>query len=246
MRYLILSDIHSNIEALEAVTQSARGDYDTILCCGDFVGYGADPVAVVSWARQFVRLAVRGNHDRVMFQPQDLEWFNHAARTAALWNRDALPSDQKRYLRGLPQGPQPIDDFQIFHGAPQDEDEYLLDADSVASCERYLSRQISFFGHTHMQGGFRLLQGAVTPLARTPLEAGEFQMKLSGTDFYLINPGSVGQPRDGDPRAAYCIYSPRDRVVTFRRVAYDIAAAQRKILAAGLPEILAYRLAGGR
>jgi len=246
MRYLVVSDIHSNLEALEAVLQSARGEYDAILCCGDFVGYGADPAAVVDWASQFVRMAVRGNHDRVMLASQDLEWFNYAARAAALWTREALSPQQKRYLRSLPAGPQRMEGFQIFHGAPQDEDEYLLDRDSVQLCESFLDCRVSFFGHTHIQGGFRVFRGAVESIAKTPSEARELQMELSGTEFYLINPGSVGQPRDGDPRAAYCIYSPDERAVTFRRIPYNIAAAQRKILAAGLPEILAYRLASGR
>lgn len=245
MRYLILSDIHSNLEALQAVLEAAKGEYDRILCCGDLVGYGADPGAVVDWAEIHVSYCIRGNHDRAMFQEEDLEWFNPVARAAAVWNRKALSEKQLRYLRNLPVGPQMVDGFMLFHGAPQDEDDYLLNIEAVRACEPHLTAQLSFFGHTHWQGGFRLLRSTARPIPKVPNSDSEAVLDLTGREFFLINPGSVGQPRDADPRAAFCIYSSSEKTVSYRRVQYDIEAAQKKILAAGLPPVLARRLGAG-
>lgn len=245
MRYLILSDIHSNLEALEAVMEAAEGAYDRILCCGDLVGYGADPSAVVDWAALHVSFGIRGNHDRAMFQDEDLAWFNPVASAAAVWSRRVLSARQHAYLRNLPAGPQMVDGFELFHGAPYDEDDYLLNVEAVRACEPHLSTQLSFFGHTHWQGGFRLLRGAVRPIAKVPNNESELTLELSGREHFLINPGSVGQPRDGDPRAAFCIYSSTDRVITYRRAPYNYSAAGEKILAAGLPPVLARRLSAG-
>ncbi len=245
MRYLILSDIHSNLEALEAVMEGAQGAYDRILCCGDLVGYGADPGAVVDWAQTYVSYCVRGNHDRAMFQEEDLEWFNPAARAAAVWNRNALSEKQLRYLRNLPHGPQMVDGFMLFHGAPQDEDDYLLNIEAVRACEPHLTAQLSFFGHTHWQGGFRLFRSAARPIPKVPAQDSEFVLDVSGREYILVNPGSVGQPRDADPRAAFCIYSSSEKTVAYYRVPYDIEAAQKKIIAAGLPSVLARRLGAG-
>jgi len=245
VRYLILSDIHSNLEALEAVLEAAEGEYDRILCCGDLVGYGADPGAVVDWAQTHVSYCIRGNHDRAMFRKEDLEWFNPVASASAVWNRNALSEKQLRYLRNLPAGPQMVDGFMLFHGAPQDEDDYLLNIEAVRACEPHLTAQLSFFGHTHWQGGFRLFRSATRPIPKVSNSDSEAALDLSGSEFFLINPGSVGQPRDADPRAAFCIYSSHEKTVRYRRTNYDVEGAQKKILAAGLPPVLARRLGAG-
>jgi diadenosine tetraphosphatase ApaH/serine/threonine PP2A family protein phosphatase len=246
VRYLIVTDIHSNLEALEAVLESAKGDYDRVLCCGDLVGYGADPQAVIEWARANVAVIVRGNHDKVAAGSEDIEWFSPAAKAAALWTREAITPAQLDYLRTLPRGPLDIDDFQIMHGAPLDEDEYLISSYEVSRQLQGLEREVNFFGHTHVQGGFRCHRNGNRQIgAPTPWES-EFMLTLQPDELFLINPGSVGQPRDGDWRASYCIYIPEDRAVVFRRVRYDVDSAQEKIRAAGLPDLLADRLSAGR
>lgn len=245
MRYLILSDIHSNWEALEAVLTDARGDYDEALCCGDLVGYGADPNRVLDWARATLRLVVRGNHDKAAAGLEDLDWFNPVARVAAEWTTSALTPDNLEYLRGLPKGPVPLDSFQILHGSPLDEDEYLLSPGAAAQEAPYLDRAISFFGHTHYQGGFFCHRNGVRRIPQLASDQSRAVLTLEHDVAYLLNPGSVGQPRDGDPRAAYLIYEPEERTVEYRRVEYYIAGAQAKIRAAGLPDLLADRLEFG-
>lgn len=245
MRYLILSDIHANWEACEAVLRHADGDYQEILCCGDLVGYGADPNRVVEWARSAVSAVVRGNHDKACVGLEDLEWFNPVAREAALWTEAALTPENHRYLRNLPKGPIAVRGFQILHGSPLDEDEYLISAFSASQAAPYLEAQVSFFGHSHLQGGFVCHSRGVKRLDKPAPDQDRLATALEPDLFYLINPGSVGQPRDGDPRAAYALYDPEAGLVEYRRVAYDLAVAQAKIRRAGLPDLLAERLASG-
>jgi predicted phosphodiesterase len=242
VRYLILSDIHANWEALQAVLRDAEGDYDETLCCGDLVGYGADPNRVVEWVRQRAKLVVRGNHDKACTGLDDLEWFNPVARSAATWTIASLTPDNLNYLRNLPRGPAVLDSFQILHGSPLDEDDYLVSNFAVAQIVPYLERQVSFFGHTHIQGGFLCRSGAVLRLARPEGEESRKAFEIEPDVLYLVNPGSVGQPRDRDPRASYLIYAPGERRVEFRRVPYDVPAAQAKIREAGLSALLADRL----
>jgi predicted phosphodiesterase len=245
--YLILSDIHANQEALDAVLAATQGRYDRILCLGDLVGYGADPNSVVEWARREAAATVRGNHDRACVGLEDLEDFNPVARFAAIWTRQALTPDNRGYLEHLPRGPLRIVSengainagFDLAHGSPLNEDDYLIVPEDLRFMRSCLDTQLTFFGHTHVQGGFLLARQGVRPLDPDAV------IELQPDYFYLVNPGSVGQPRDGDPRAAYALYSPEERTVEFGRVAYDIAAAAAKILEAGLPPPLAARLFGG-
>lgn len=239
MRYLIVSDIHANWEALSAVLADARGKYDQILNCGDLVGYGPDPNAVVDWARASTAAGIRGNHDKSCVGLEDLEWFNPVARMSAVWTSQTLTEVNREYLRQLPAGPLDVADFQILHGSPADEDEYLVTQQEVRGVASLVQTQISFFGHTHLQGGFLLHRLGVKLL--TP-----YAFQLEPDLRYLVNPGSVGQPRDHDPEAAYAIYTPEQRLVEFGRVAYDIETTQRKIVSAGLPDMLAYRLTVGK
>ena len=245
MRYLILSDIHANWEALQAVLSRAQSGYDRIVCCGDVVGYGANPDEVTEWARDNVHSIVRGNHDKACAGLEDLEWFNAVARTSALWTQETMKPDNISYLHDLAKGPERIDGFQIVHGSPLDEDEYVVSEQDVAQVAPYLDASLSFFGHTHLQGGFLCHRNGVKRLRGVSAEADSEVLELEAGSSYLINPGSVGQPRDGDPRAAYAIYQPDNCTVTLFRAVYDLAAAQRKILEAGLPELLAVRLEAG-
>jgi diadenosine tetraphosphatase ApaH/serine/threonine PP2A family protein phosphatase len=237
--YLILSDVHSNREALEAVVEDARGRYDRILCLGDIVGYCADPNYVAAWMHEHATAAIRGNHDKMCAGLEPLDGHNGAARSAAEWTRKQLTSANLSYLGSLPRGPLRVGDFDLVHGSPLDEDEYLIHAGDVAMAREGLDTQVTFFGHTHVQGGFLVARRGI----RRIIPDGVLQIEPD--HLYLINPGSVGQPRDTDARAAYAIYTAENRTVEFRRVKYDIAAAAQKIMDAGLPAVLAGRLYEG-
>jgi predicted phosphodiesterase len=246
VRFLILSDIHANWEALEAVLSGASGQYDRIVCCGDLIGYGPDPNRVVDWVRENVAAVIRGNHDKATLGAEILEWFNPVAKAAAIWSLDHLTAANLEYVRQLPKGPLAVDGYQIVHGSPLDEDEYLFGEQEVEQAFAYLDRDLTFFGHTHVQGGFTLTRRRVRMIAGPPWDDEAAALDLNPDDVYLINPGAVGQPRDGDPRAAYVLYDPEDRCVMYCRQEYDIATVQAKIRRAGLPDILAERLAVGQ
>jgi predicted phosphodiesterase len=246
LRYLILSDLHANLEALTAVLDSVSGAYDRILCLGDLVGYGADPNAVTGWVRAHAAVVVRGNHDRCCAGLDDLEWFNPVARAAAEWTHTQLTPGNLAYIAGLPKGPIAVDSFQVMHGSLLDEDEYMVHADDAGQTFPYLETSLAFFGHTHVQGGFEWGRNRIRTIPRPAPGQPELPLDLDPDNAYLINPGSVGQPRDGDPRAAYVLFNPDDHFVSYRRIPYDISTAQQKIRRAGLPDLLAERLGVGR
>ena len=246
MRFLILSDIHANWEALEAVLSSASGQYDRIVCCGDLIGYGPDPNRVVDWVRENVATVIRGNHDKVTLGADILEWFNPVAKAAAIWTLNELTAENCEYVRQLAKGPLAVDGYQIVHGSPLDEDEYLFGAQEVEQAFAYLDHDLTFFGHTHVQGGFTLTRRGVRIISGARWDDDSAALDLNPDDVYLINPGAIGQPRDGDPRAAYVLYDPKDRCVVYCRREYDVAAVQAKVRRAGLPDILAERLAVGQ
>ena len=246
MRYLILSDIHSNWEALQAVLRHADGGYDQILSTGDLVGYGADPNAVVEWSRGNLSTVIRGNHDRACAGLADMDWFGPRAGAAAAWTQQELSPANLEYLRSLPRGPLEVEDFQLMHGSPVDEDEYLIESSDVLLVRPHLRRPLSFFGHTHLQGGFFSSHAGFEEIPGTPAGVEEHSVKIPKNCLCLANPGSVGQPRDRDPRAAYLIYASKERELRYRRVPYDVETAQRKIRQAGLPAGLADRLSAGR
>jgi predicted phosphodiesterase len=246
VRYLILSDIHANRQALEAVLEDAADKYDRIACCGDIVGYCADPQWTVDWVRGHVATVVRGNHDKACAGLDDLEWFNPAARSSAMWTLEQLGEERLEWLRGLPMGPLELEGFHLIHGSPVDEDEYVLGVREAVEAAPYLDHWVSFFGHTHLQGGFQMKRYGVVRLRGPGEGERESTLDLDPDWVYLVNPGSVGQPRDGDPRAGYVLFSTEGSTVTFRRVGYDIGEAQRRIREAGLPHSLAERLGAGR
>ena len=250
LRILIISDIHANLEALEACLKAAPG-HDRVFNLGDLVGYGANPNEVTGRARALGEVFVRGNHDKACTGRMSLDDFNPVAARAALWTRERLSEDNMEFLRGLPQGPvAPLERLQCVHGSPRDEDEYVLTGREAYSILEKQTPQLTFFGHTHVQGAYwiddvRKKEGVVVPRYKTGPGPQHFSFPLVKTAKYLVNPGSVGQPRDGDPRAAFALYDADRSEVTLYRVPYDIAGAQKKILAAGLPERLAARLAEG-
>jgi len=246
VRYLIVSDLHANWEALEAVLEDAEGRYDRAVCCGDLVGYGADPNRVVEWVRDHCSVTVRGNHDRACTGLEDLEWFNPVARAAAVWTLDNLSPENATFVRELPHGPSFLDGIQLLHGSPLDEDEYVVGPEEAFEAFAYLETHLAFFGHTHLQGGFVWNQARVETIPPVPIDSDRAAMDIESGTGYLINPGSVGQPRDGDPRAAYALFDTEEKMVRYRRVRYDVDTAQNKIREAGLPHFLADRLAVGR
>lgn len=251
MRILVLSDIHSNLEALEACLAAAPA-HDLVVNLGDTVGYGANPNEVVARARALGRVFVRGNHDKAVSGLMDLGEFNAAAGLATLWTRDQLTPENLEWVRSLPQGPIRIEEVpgvQFVHGSALDEDEYLVSLRDAIEPLLTDSAPITFFGHTHLQGGFVAqddLSEVYRPGYRTVGQAESSDWPLHRERRYLINPGSVGQPRDGDWRAAFAVFDSDGWIVSFYRVPYDLRVAQEKILAARLPQRLATRLATGR
>ena len=248
MRYLVLSDLHSNLEALQAVLAITEGEYDQVVCCGDLVGYGPDPDPVVDWVREHVTEVIRGNHDKACCGVTDAEDFNEAARMASFWTRAHLKPENLQYLRKLPKGPAAVaNQFAIVHGSPLDEDEYITTCAGAAESIHFLFHRVSFFGHTHLQGGF--LQDGSTAVEALPppvsLDSTCKSLEVQPNETYYLNPGSVGQPRDGDSRAAFVIYDTAG-IVEYGRVPYDVEATMDKMRQAGLPEFLAYRLSIGR
>lgn len=250
MRILILSDIHANLEALEACLAAAP-PHDRVFNLGDIVGYGANPNEVTERSRELGTVFVRGNHDKACSGVTSLDDFNPIAGLAVLWTQERLKPENLSFLRDLPSGPiSPVEGVQCVHGSPRDEDEYVLMRRDAYSILGRAAAPVTFFGHTHVQGGFWIddetdEEGGMELRfsSRTGLQ--QLTVELRETGKYMINPGSIGQPRDGDPRAAFLVYDTEKREVTFFRVPYDISAAQEKIFAAGLPERLAIRLEEG-
>ncbi len=246
MRFLILSDLHANLEALQTVLADAAGRYDRVICCGDLVGYNPDPGAVVDWAAQNCDSVIRGNHDKVVTGLDDLNWFNPVAQASAIWTQKQLSPKQFNFLKLLPQGPVLVNEFEILHGAMLDEDEYMVASDDAAESFLNMHESLAFFGHTHIQGGFFKKRRFIGKIDRMRSHETEFSLELEPETLYLINPGSVGQPRDGDSRAAYVLYEPETRLVQFRRVAYPIELTAEKIRSASLPDVLGLRLFHGQ
>lgn len=250
MRILILSDIHANLEALEACLAAAPA-HDRVFNLGDIVGYGANPNEVTERSRELGTVFVRGNHDKACSGVTSLDDFNPIAGLAVLWTRQRLKPENLSFLHDLPSGPvSPLDGIQCVHGSPRDEDEYVLMRRDAYSILGKADAPVTFFGHTHVQGGFWIdddtnQEGSLEPAYKSRDGYQEITVELRATAKYMINPGSVGQPRDGDPRAAFAIYDSEKRAVIFCRAPYDITAAQEKIFAAGLPERLAIRLEEG-
>jgi diadenosine tetraphosphatase ApaH/serine/threonine PP2A family protein phosphatase len=250
MRALILSDIHSNLEALTAVMESAP-EYEVVWNLGDVVGYGANPNEVIDRVRETGQTFVRGNHDRACCGLSGLEDFNPIASRAAKWTRCVLSAEHTDWLRHIPAGPVMPDGplVSCVHGSLLDEDEYVMTVRDAWLPLREAQTRINFFGHTHLQGGFATNGEEwfrLTPKYGSRNGAEEFELPLRTNGRYLINPGSVGQPRDGDWRAAFALYDDTAMTVTFCRVPYDVRQAQSRILDAGLPDRLALRLREGR
>jgi len=246
MSYLILSDIHANCEALSAVFAYVRRKrWDKAIVLGDVVGYGANPNQAVDMIRELKPLvAIRGNHDKVCSGIEDGEMFNRVALQAAMWTRHKLNPSNLRWLQALPEGPVVVDGaFAVSHGTPIDEDAYIFGEIEALNVFRQTAFPLCFFGHSHFPVVFGLSPDAIqTVLTQPP----SFHFRLEPGVRYLVNPGSIGQPRDGNPLASFAMFDSDRRAVAIYRVPYKIERAQQKILDAGLPRPLADRLALGR
>lgn len=251
MRVLVISDIHANLYALDAC-MAAFPAYDVVWNLGDVVGYGANPNEVIAKVCELGRVFVRGNHDKACSGVSDLTGFNPVAALAAIWTKQTLSSANLEWLKVLPQGPiKPNQEVNVacVHGSPVDEDQYVINVHDALEPLTHPIAGHTFFGHTHLQGGFCKNGGeihALRPAFRDPKHPQRIEFKLEDGVQYMINPGSIGQPRDGDPRAGFALYDTDEELVIFYRVPYDIHAAQRDIRGAGLPPRLAERLVDGR
>jgi diadenosine tetraphosphatase ApaH/serine/threonine PP2A family protein phosphatase len=247
VRYAVLSDVHGNLEALSAVLADAASEGALgVLCLGDAVGYGADPIACIELLGERSTGMVAGNHEYGALGLLDLRWFNPAARAAALWTREQLGADHQGYLSGLPLS-SALGEATCVHASPRrpEEWDYLLSAEDGFEAFADFATRLCFVGHSHRPGVWSLgssgpahedLGGPAWHDHRIPFHDGR---------RYIVNVGSVGQPRDRDPRAAYVVWDEDERSITLRRVMYDHKAAAAKILRAGLPRALAERLAHG-
>jgi diadenosine tetraphosphatase ApaH/serine/threonine PP2A family protein phosphatase len=252
MRYLILSDIHSNDEALAGVLHRVkRKKFDRIICLGDFVGYAADPNKVLDRFRALpkTRFSIRGNHDKVVTGSDPGELFNPPAMLAALWTAEKISKENLEFLRKLPLGPTIVDDtFVVCHGSPLDEDAYIFSDFDASMNFIQMDRMaagipLCFFGHSHIPSVFTLEpDGGIRVEA---IRGSRHRLLLHPDRKYLVNPGSVGQPRDRNPHAAYALFDAAERVVHFDRVPYDVQTTRRKIHRAGLPPVLGDRLVIG-
>ena len=242
MSMVILSDIHSNLESFQAVLKDcSRERVDQVLCLGDVVGYAADPDQCIETLRGLTSDVVAGNHDWAVAGLADISYFNPEARAAVEWTAGIITADHSTYLKGLPLT-LCLPGMLLVHATPYQPEawNYIFSPDDAAQCFRHCDQQICFTGHSHYPIAFAQDKEGNISVIR------DSTFTLLDSYRYLINVGSVGQPRDGDPRAAYVIYKPEEASFTLRRVSYDITRTQRKIVAAGLPTLLAARLAAGR
>lgn len=249
MRILVLSDLHANATALEAAVRAVSGRWDRVVCLGDIVGYGPDPNQVTDKIRELGARTIRGNHDKAATDLMSTDDFNPVAKAAVDWTRSQLSTENLQWLTALPPGPLETEGVVLVHGAFQDEDEYVFTPAQALEGLLDSGAKVTFFGHTHHQGGFSYDPSSnhLEILQIRPRPPEMFApLRLEATRRYLLNPGSIGQPRDGDARAGFAIADLDHSVVEFWRVPYDIGSVQARMHTAHLPEALAQRLTFGR
>ncbi len=243
MRIAIIADIHANLEALQAVLERIHVlNVDEIVCLGDIVGYNANPNECVDILRKEKILSVLGNHDACASGLEEPYRFNELARRAVFWTREHLTEENRSFLLELPREKR-VRNYFLFHGSIHNTNRYILSRYDVEANFQSLAGlrgalNLGFFGHTHVRTALCDYQGSVSM-------SKSLELALSPDIRYLINPGSVGQPRDGDRRAAFLVYDSTDHFIIFQRVEYDIRKCQDKVIRAGLPPQLAERLGEG-
>jgi diadenosine tetraphosphatase ApaH/serine/threonine PP2A family protein phosphatase len=241
MRILVLSDIHANITALEAVLADAK-EFDAVWCLGDILGYGPDPNECVNRIRELpIRLCMLGNHDAAVIGKMDLASFNYDARMTVEWMQNILTSENMDFISCLPEK-EVFDDVTLVHGSPRNPIwEYILDWHTALINFDYFETRFCFVGHTHLPILYQMKEGQSGPSIQ--MLPANHQFKLEGR--MIINPGSVGQPRDRDPRAAYAIFDSNEGTWQEHRVVYDVEFTQKRMTQSGLPERNALRLTEG-
>lgn len=245
MLYAIIADIHSNLAAFEAVLQDikTRGKIEQIWCLGDIVGYGPDPHQCIELIHQYNYLCVAGNHDWAAIGAIDTSDFNSAAAVAAHWTASQLTSEDKEFLRNLPLT-QTADNFTLTHGSPRDPIwEYLTDTYSAEENLTYFHTSYCLIGHSHIPLLFEWPEDRQSCGLYRLYDDSTLELK---DKRLMFNPGSVGQPRDGDPRASYAIYNSENRTVHLFRLVYEINRTQSRMLECSLPQHLITRLSYGR
>lgn len=241
MRYGIFSDIHGNLEALETVLAAYKKErIDHYFCVGDVVGYGANPHECIEAVRNLGAVCIAGNHDWAVVEKVDIEYFNPMARAAVLWTRKVAGRDDMAFLDRL-KLIYKNDDFILVHGTLNEPAyfHYLVDSNQAELIFPLMDRNVCFVGHSHVAGVFVRKENKIE-------YSNISEIKIEEGCQYIVNAGSVGQPRDNNPAAVYCVYDTDEKVIQVKRVDYDVEAAQKRILEAGLPSFLAVRLAAGR
>jgi predicted phosphodiesterase len=242
MRVAVISDVHGNLAALDAVLEEIRrAELDAVWCLGDTVGYGPRPNECTALVRERCAIVLGGNHDFVVAGTMEIDSFSAAARDAAEWTQTVLDDESLQFLRGL----DPVaraEGCALYHGSARDPVwEYVLDEQSARASLELAQAEVVLVGHSHLALAISLhdgrIEGGLAPATAEPL--------LRAKERWLLNPGSVGQPRDGDPRAAWLLLDLGRQTARFNRVRYDVAATQREMRDAGLPQTLANRLGTG-
>ena len=242
MKHAVLSDVHGNLQALEAVLESIGAEgIVSVICAGDIVGYGADPGECIDRIRAVSDANVIGNHDAAVAGKTGMDKFNQAAARAVEWTKKNLNDAHIGFLEGLPFISRQLEDVSVVHGTLHDPEKfiYMITGSDAMHTFEIMKGKVCFLGHSHRPGVFTLRQGRIYQSYRKDTE-------IDGVSRYIVNVGSVGQPRDNDPRACYCIYDDVEQRLEFRRIEYDIETARKRIIGSGLPEYLGDRLLIGR
>jgi predicted phosphodiesterase len=241
MRYAIFSDVHSNLEALDAVVKAYQEErIDQYFCVGDVVGYATNPQECIQKVKSFTNIVIAGNHDWAAVDLFSTEFFNPLALEAIVWTKENLNQEDRSFLQSLKLTYQ-NDDFTLVHGTLENPEsfDYMIDVEAAEKTFSLLKTGICFVGHSHIAGVFMKDEAPGVSYQ----EDGSLNLKPSHK--YIVNVGSVGQPRDGNPKAAYCVFDTEKRQIQIKRVAYDVGLTRHKILQAGLPSFLGDRLLQG-
>lgn len=244
MKYLIFSDIHSNLEALEKMLSIKKSsEIDKYLFLGDLVGYGANPNETIELFKTIEKIHyIRGNHDKVVASLESSSLFNPVAAFSAEWSKIQISPQNQQFLKDIKRGPEIVDHFiTLCHGSTFDEDYYVFSMFEALESFKFMETQVGFFGHTHFPIIYLLRNDKIdiVPLSKN------IKIKLDPNTRYLINPGSIGQPRDKDPNPSFVLFDSTRKEINFQRFSYNLKKTQRKIREVGLPEILASRLESG-
>jgi len=246
MKYIIFSDVHSNLEAVKAFCQAVESiDHDKKVCLGDIVGYNADPNLVIEWICSEVDIVLAGNHDYAVLKKTDLNYFNSFAYQACAWTRGALKKENKEFLEGLPIEKEG-DDIYWVHSSPLEPTKwhYVSTLQSAVKNFDYFEQTLCFLGHSHLPSIFE--KDKNNKIHSLSASNGSLKIELDPESRYIVNVGSLGQPRDGNSNPVFVIYDTDRHIIEFQRFSYNLSLTQEKIIGCGLPQALAARLADGR